>query len=75
VGIRVVLRLTPSRTPTETKRGAKLSGKDPGRPRRGQGWPLRGPTEATEAVRGPAGVVGEGAGENGFGDFCRSFSS
>ncbi len=34
--------------------------------------PLRGPAEATEAMRGPAGVAGDGAGANGFGDFCRS---
>jgi hypothetical protein len=34
--------------------------------------PFEGPAEATEAMRVPAGVAGEGAGENGFGDFCRS---
>ncbi len=31
--------------------------------------PLRGPAEATEAMRGPAILAGEGAGANGFGDF------
>ncbi len=34
--------------------------------------PLRGPAEATEAMRGPAILAGEGAGANGFGDFRRS---
>ena len=37
--------------------------------------PFEGPAKATEAMRELVGFTGEGAGENGFGDFCRSCSS
>ena len=58
--------------PTETTLGPKGCERDLARPPQGQGLSLRGPAEATEAMRGPAILAGEGAGANGFGDFRRS---
>ncbi len=72
--VRLFLRLTPSRMPTETKSGPKGRERDLARPPAGAGGPFEGPAEATEAMRGPVGFTGEGAGENGFGDFCRNKS-
>ena len=60
--------------PTETTLGPKGCERDLARIPQGQGLSLRGPAEATEAMREPVGVTGEGAGENGFGDFCRNKS-
>ncbi len=74
LGVGFFSRLTPSRMPTETKTGPKGRERDLARPPAAAGCPFEGPAEATEAIRGPVGFTGEGAGGNGFGDFCRNKS-